>query len=78
MPSEKPPPRDEHLAPTSRPNKAPIADRRAAFTRKTPQTTEDRAAARAFIDGKIEMVRRDPRLTDAQKAAAIFDLESKR
>jgi hypothetical protein len=31
---------------------SPIVDMRDAFARKTPQTEEDRARARAFIDGK--------------------------
>jgi len=56
----------------------PIVDMRGVFTRKTQQTEEDRAQARAFIDGKIEMVRRDPHMTDAQKAAAIAELEARR
>ncbi|MEA2663883.1 MAG: hypothetical protein QOI11_827 [Candidatus Eremiobacteraeota bacterium] len=56
---------------------APIADMRDAFARSTPQTDEDRARARAFIDGKIEMIRRDPYLTDAEKTAAIADLEAR-
>ena len=51
---------------------------RGVFTRKTQQTEEDRAQARAFIDGKIEMIRRDPYMTDAAKAAAIADLEARR
>jgi len=42
-----------------KPSTAPIADERDAFARKTPQTEEDRTQARAFIDGKIEMIRRD-------------------
>jgi hypothetical protein len=49
-----------------------------SFARKTPQTAEDEARARAFIDGKIEMVRGDPNLTEAEKAAAIAELEAKR
>ena len=57
---------------------APIVDQRAKFARRTPQTAEDAAATRAFIEGKIEMVRRDPNMTDAQKAAAIAELEAKR
>jgi hypothetical protein len=57
---------------------APIVDMRKQFERKTPQTAEDRERARAFIDGKIEMLRRDPNLTDAEKAAAIFELRAKR
>jgi hypothetical protein len=55
-----------------------IVDKRDDFARKTPQTDEDRAQARAFIDGKIEMIRRDPYMTDAEKAAAIADLEARR
>jgi len=51
---------------------------RDAFARKTPQTEQDRAEATAFIEGKIEMIRRDPHMTDAQKAAAIADLEARR
>ena len=55
---------------------APIADVRDAFARKTPQTQQDREEARAFIEGKIEMIRRDPQMTEAQKAAAIAGLEA--
>jgi hypothetical protein len=51
---------------------------REAFARTKPQTEQDRSDARAFIQGKIEMVRTDPSLTDAQKAEAIADLEAKR
>jgi hypothetical protein len=51
---------------------------RDTFARKTPQTEEDRTQARAFIDGKIEMIRRDPHMTEAEKAAAIADLRSRR
>jgi hypothetical protein len=57
---------------------APIADMREAFDRKTPQTEQNRVEAKAFIDGKIEMIRRDPHMTEAQKAAAIADLEARR
>ena len=78
MPTEKapPPPSIEHPTP-SKPQ-APIADERARFARKTPQSAEDDARTRAFVDGKIEMIRRDPKMTDAEKAAAINELEAKR
>ena len=56
----------------------PIVDMRDAFARKAPQKEEERAQARAFIDGKIEMIRRDPYMTDVEKAAAIADLEARR
>ena len=81
MPIDQPPPPPPHIerpaagAPRS---EAPIADMREQFARKTPQTPEDEAAARAFIDGKIDMIRRDPQMTEAQKAAAIEDLRTKR
>ena len=61
-----------------KPSGTPIVDMRDDFTHKTPQTDEDRAQARAFIDGKIEMIRRDPQMTNEQKAAAIADLEVRR
>jgi hypothetical protein len=57
---------------------SPIVDMRDAFARKTPQTEEDRARARAFINGKIEMIRRDPSMTEAEKAAAIAELQARR
>ena len=57
---------------------SPIVDMRDAFARKTPQTEEDRARARAFIDGKIELIRHDPSMTEAEKAAAIAELQARR
>jgi hypothetical protein len=57
---------------------ARIVDMREAFERKAPQTAEDEDRTRAFIDGKIEMIRRDPSLTEEQKAAAIEALKSTR
>ena len=57
---------------------SPIVDMRDAFARKTLMTEEDRAQMRAFIDSKIEVIRRDPNMTDAEKAAAIADLKARR
>jgi hypothetical protein len=34
--------------------------------------------SRAFIDGKIDMIRRDPNMPQADKNKAIQELESKR
>jgi hypothetical protein len=73
-----PPPPPVNVEQHAKPSSARIADKRKAFARKTPQTEQDRVAARAFIDGKIEMIRRDPNLTEAQKAEAIADLEARR
>jgi hypothetical protein len=80
MPIDKappPPPRIEQPSRTAQHEEAPIVDMREQFERKTPPTAEDRARARFFIEGKIELIRRDPRLTDDEKAAAIAELEAK-
>ena len=53
----------------------PIADKRAEFARKGPQTADERERARQFIAGKIDMVRSDRSMSEAEKAAAIADLE---
>jgi hypothetical protein len=73
-----PPPAIEQTSQAPPKRQAPIVDMREQLDRKTPQSAEDRARARAFIDGKIEMVRRDSHMTDAEKAAAISELEAKR
>ena len=73
-----PPPGIERPAANVSRNDAPIADVREQFARKSPQTPQDDARARAFIEGKIEMIRRDPQMTEAEKAAAIAELEAKR
>jgi hypothetical protein len=70
-----PPPGSPNAESTSRSKPEPIADVRAQFARKTPQTPEDRARTRAFIAGKIDMVRADTSMTSAEKAAAIAELE---
>jgi len=72
-PGPDPPPPAE-----SRPASGEIVDVRAAFERTAPQTEEERAQARAFIAGKIDLVRGDPQLTDEQKRAAIAELEAHR
>jgi len=73
-----PPPRIEQPVASAQRGQAPIADVREQFARKTPQTPQDEAQARAFIDGKIDMIRRDPQMTEAEKAAAIEYLKAKR
>lgn len=54
------------------------ADKRERFARKAAETPEDGALTSAFIDGKIEIIRGDPKLTDAEKAVAVAELESRR
>ncbi|HEY4919168.1 MAG TPA: hypothetical protein VII40_03625 [Xanthobacteraceae bacterium] len=80
MPIDVPPapPRFEQDGVSERHEKAPIVDKRGEFARKTPQTADDATRAREFIDGKIEMIRRDPNMSQAEKDKAIRELESKR
>lgn len=64
--------------PPGKPSNAPIADMRNAFPREKPDPEVDRARTRSFIDGKIEMIRSDPNMTEAEKEAAIANLEAQR
>jgi hypothetical protein len=73
-----PPPAPPAIEETQKKSDTPIVDMRDAFARKTPQNEEDLARTRDFILGKIEMIRRDPNMTPAEKAAAIADLQSRR
>ena len=81
MPVDMPPPQPPSIEKTT-PNhprgSAPIADVREQFSRKGPQTPEDEVRSREFIAGKIEMIRRDLHMSEAEKAAAIADLQSRR
>ncbi len=56
---------------------APIADMRAKFARLTAGSRKDLEAERAFIESKIEMIRTDPRLNDAEKESAIAELRQR-
>ena len=64
--------------PPGKPSNSAIADMRNAFHREEPQPEVDRARTHAFIDGKIEMIRSDPNMTETEKAAAIATLEAQR
>jgi hypothetical protein len=74
-PTPPPIPPVEESSAKARSKPGPIADLRAQFARKTPQTPEDRARARAFIAGKIDMIRADTTMSEGEKAAAIAELE---
>jgi hypothetical protein len=78
MPVEVPPPPPPGIEQPKQATDAPIMDMREKFARKTPQNAEDEARTRAFIDGKIAMIRSDPTMTDAEKDAAIAELRAKR
>jgi hypothetical protein len=57
---------------------APIVDMRREFERITAGTPRDLAAERAFIDCKIDIIRNDPTMSEAEKAAAIEELARRR
>jgi len=50
---------------------------REEFARISAGVGRDPEAERAFVEGKIEMIRSDPRLSEAEKLAAIAELEEK-
>jgi hypothetical protein len=76
-PTLGPPPTPPAVEQSQNRSDEPVVDMRGEFARKTPQTEEDVARTRAFIEGKIEVIRRDPHMTPAEKAAAIADLQSR-
>lgn len=78
MPVEFPPPPPPGIEQPKKPAEAPVMDMREQFARKTPQNANDEARTRAFIEGKIAMIRSDPAMTDAEKDAAIAELKAKR
>jgi len=51
-----------------------FADMRAEFERVSGQTPRDPAAERAFIESKVEMIRRDCHLSVDEKERAIAEL----
>jgi hypothetical protein len=52
-----------------------VADMRAEFERISSQVPRDPEAERVFIESKIEMIRSDPYLSDADKERAIAIFE---
>lgn len=55
----------------------PTADMRGKFARRSASVGRDSEAERAFIESKIEMIRSHPTLSEAEKSAAIAELEEK-
>jgi hypothetical protein len=59
------------------PDGGEIADRRKAFERLSRESGRDKEAERAFIEGKLAMVRSDPNLTEEEKEKALEELRRK-
>jgi hypothetical protein len=51
-----------------------VADMRAEFERLSRQAPRDPEAERAFIESKIEIIRQDSKLPEAEKDRAIEEL----
>lgn len=56
---------------------APIKDMRTQFERASEDAGSDPEAERAFVESKIQMIRSHPTLTEAEKRAAIAELEER-
>ena len=54
-----------------------IADRRKAFERVTRKSGRDEEAERAFIEGKMALVRSHPNLSEQEKEQALAELRRK-
>jgi hypothetical protein len=76
VPGPEPPAPSNDPSPDSG-ERAPIGDVREEFARISADTGRDPEAERAFVESKIEMIRSHPTLSEAEKAAAITELEEK-
>ena len=57
--------------------RVPPKDMREEFARISARSGRDPEAERAFVENKIEMIRSHPTLSEAEKTAAIAELEKK-
>jgi hypothetical protein len=57
--------------------RVPTKDMREEFARISAGVGRDPEAERAFVESKIEMIRSHPTLSEAEKTAAIAELEEK-
>ena len=55
----------------------PIADVRDSFARVSNDAAADEEATRAFVEGKIEMIRTHPDMSEDEKRAAIAEIREK-
>jgi hypothetical protein len=57
--------------------RVPTRDMREKFARISARSGRDPEAERAFVENKIEMIRTHPTLSEAEKTAAIAELEER-
>ena len=74
LPSAGPGGEPLHLIDPATGEQVSVADLRAEFERLSHQVPRDAEAERAFIESKIEMVRKDPNLSPTEKERAIDQL----
>ena len=57
--------------------RVPTQDMREEFARISARSGRDPEAERAFVENKIELIRTHPTLSEAEKTAAIAELEER-
>jgi hypothetical protein len=77
VPSDDPSPDAVELVDPATGERLPTADMRERFARTSADVERDPEAERAFVESKIEMIRTHPTLSEAEKEAALAELEEK-
>lgn len=71
------PPREPDDTTGAEDKPAPIRDVRKRFARVSDDAGRDPKAEQAFVESKVQMIRSHPTLTEAEKLAAIAELEER-
>jgi hypothetical protein len=77
VPPNDPSPDSDELIDPKTGKRVQTRDMREEFARISARSGRDPEAERAFIESKIEMIRTHPTLSEAEKTAAIAELEEK-
>ena len=77
VPPNDPSPDSGELIDPKTGKRVPTRDMREEFARISARSGRDPEAERAFVENKIEMIRTHPTLSEAEKTAAIAELEEK-
>jgi hypothetical protein len=73
-PGESSPPTPDDDSGAQVVERVPTKDMRAEFAHLSTGRKADSEAERAFLESKIDMIRSDPTLSEAEKAAAIAEI----
>jgi hypothetical protein len=77
VPPNDPSPESGELIDPKTGKRVATRDMREEFARISARSGRDAEAERAFVQSKIEMIRTHPTLSEAEKTAAIAELEEK-